>query len=169
MTHEEVTAAYRQYGHLVLRRCQRILRGDPAAEDALQEVFVRLWRYGDAFRQADSKLLWLYRVADRCCFDHLAKRADRRHDPLDTARELPQVVAGQAETLADRDVVLRFLGRFDDRLKQVAVHHFLDEMTQEEIALKTGWSRQTVFKKIAFLKERAESLRANLVGEGRTS
>src|SRR5262245_35863165 len=71
MTHEEIEHAYRQYGHLVLRRCQRILRGAPAAEDVLQEVFVRLWRYGDAYRAAESKLPWLYRVADRCCFDHL--------------------------------------------------------------------------------------------------
>jgi DNA-binding transcriptional regulator LsrR (DeoR family) len=63
-------------------------------------------------------------------------------------------------------VVLRFLDRFDDRLKQVAVLHYLDEMTQEDIAVATGWSRQTVFKKIAFLRERAASLRANLYGDG---
>jgi RNA polymerase sigma-70 factor (ECF subfamily) len=167
MTHAEVETAYRDYGHLVLRRCQRVLRGDAAAEDVLQEVFVRLWRYGDAFRAADSKLLWLYRVADRCCFDHLARRPNAPTGaPLDAAAAVAAPGAGHDGALADRDVVMRFLGRFDDRVKQVAVLHYLDEMTQDEIAAATGWSRQTVWKKITFLKERARGLRASLYGEG---
>src|SRR3954471_861707 len=121
MTHDEVAEAYRKYGHLVLRRCQRILRGDGAAEDALQEVFVRLWRYGDAFRAADAKLLWLYRVADRCCFDQLSRRSARAEVPLDESAHPADTARGGAQALEDRDIVLRFLSRFDDRVKQVAV------------------------------------------------
>jgi RNA polymerase sigma-70 factor (ECF subfamily) len=165
MTHAEVADAYRQYGHLVLRRCQRILRGDPAAEDVLQEVFVRLWRYGEAFLAADSRLLWLYRVADRCCFDHLARKGSRRETPLDDAGDPRVAGAGHGQALEDRDVLLRFLDRFDDRVKQVAVLHYLDEMSQDDIAQATGWSRQTVFKKLTFLRERASRLRASLHGE----
>ena len=166
MTHDEVEQAYRRYGHLVLRRCQRILRGDGAAEDMLQEVFVRLWRYGDAFAAVEAKLPWLYRVADRCCFDQLARSA-RGASPVDDAAGAPDQTrgAGQAQALEDREIVLRFLDRFDDRLKQVAVLHYLDELSQEEIAAATGWSRQTVFKKLAFLRERAVRLRATLCGE----
>jgi len=159
MTDDEITDAYRQYGHLVARRCKRIMRYDDVAEDALQEVFVRLWRYGEAFRAAESKVAWLYRVADRCCFDLLAVDRKRQevpfeegHQPVDGGRE-----AARAE---DGEIVLRFLERFDDRVKQVAVHHYLDGMTQEEIAVATGWSRQTVVKKLAFLAERADKLRA---------
>jgi transcriptional regulator with XRE-family HTH domain len=39
-------------------------------------------------------------------------------------------------------------------------------MTQEEIAEATGWSRQTVSKKLAFLAERALKLRASLRSGG---
>jgi DNA-directed RNA polymerase specialized sigma24 family protein len=56
-----IIQAYRQYGFLVLRRCRRILRDEAAGEDALQEVFVRLMRYGRAFQKAESKVLWLSR------------------------------------------------------------------------------------------------------------
>lgn len=69
-----------------------------------------------------------------------------------------------ASALEDRDLILRFLGNFDDRVKQVAVLHYLDEMTQEEIAAVTGWSRQTIFKKLAFLRTRAAALRSRLYG-----
>lgn len=165
MTHDEVAQAYRRYGHLVLRRCQRILRGDSAAEDMLQEVFVRLWRYGDAFAAVDAKLPWLYRVADRCCFDHLSRSRRGQSTPVGEA-EAPDRTP-EAQALEDREIVLRFLDRFDDRLKQVAVLHYLDELSQEEIAAATGWSRQTVFKKITFLRDRAVRLRATLWGEAR--
>src|SRR5713101_7526312 len=163
MTEEEVAQAYRRYGALVLRRCRRILRDDAAGDDALQEVFVRLMRYGRAFQKADSKVLWLYRVADRCCFDLLARLGTRGEAPLSEAAQ-DLVPAGGAQAIEDRDVVLRYLAHFDDRLKQIAVLHYLDEMTQEEIAAATGWSRQTIFKKLAFLRDRAQALRMRLCG-----
>ncbi|HME92281.1 MAG TPA: sigma-70 family RNA polymerase sigma factor [Myxococcaceae bacterium] len=163
MTHEEIAEAYRRYGSLVLRRCRRILRDDAAGEDALQEVFVRLLKYGNGFRRADSKVLWLYRVADRCCFDLLGRRASRRESDLRGESPARGIPAGQGE-VEDRDVVMRFLSTFDDRVKQVAVLHYLDEMTQDEIAAATGWSRQTVFKKLSLLRQRATALRARLLG-----
>jgi RNA polymerase sigma-70 factor (ECF subfamily) len=164
MTDAEVAQAYRRYGSLVLRRCQRILRDRAAAEDALQDVFVRLWRYGNAFREAESKVLWLYRVADRCCFDRLARRGARAEVTFaDQFMSLADKVS-DAKSVEDRDVVMCFLDRFDDRVKQVAVLHYLDEMTQEEIAAATGWSRQTIFKKLAFLRTRAAALRVRLCG-----
>lgn len=163
MTHEEVAEAYRRYGSLVLRRCRRILRDDAAGEDMLQEVFVRLLKYGDAFRRAESKVLWLYRVADRCCFDLLARRGSRGELQWRGEPPAPATPASQPE-VEDRDVVMRFLSTFDDRVKQVAVLHYLDEMTQEEIAAATGWSRQTVFKKLSLLRQRATALKARLCG-----
>jgi len=164
MTEDEVAQAYRQYGFLVLRRCRRILRDEAAGEDALQEVFVRLMRYGRAFEKAESKVLWLYRVADRCCFDLLARRTSRAEAPLGESAQDLRPAGGGAQAIEDRDVVLRFLAHFDDRLKKVAVLHYLDEMTQEEIAEATGWSRQTIFKKLAVLRERATALRLRLWG-----
>jgi RNA polymerase sigma-70 factor, ECF subfamily len=164
MRDEEVAEAYRRYGPLVLRRCRRILRDRAAGEDALQEVFVRLMRYGRAFQQAESKVLWLYRVADRCCFDLLARRTARSKGlPLEQLGEEAWQQSG-AGALEDREVILHFLASFDDRLKQVAILHYLDEMTQEEIASATGWSRQTIFKKLALLRSRAAALRLRLSG-----
>lgn len=162
MTEGDVASAYERYGHLVLRRCARLLRDAAAAEDALQDVFTRLWKYGDAFQDADSKLGWLYRVSDRCCFDALDRRQRRGEESLE-AHPLDRPGEDAARAIEDRDVVLRFLARFDPRIRQVAVLHFMDEMTQEEIAVATGWSRQTVHKKLSLVRERAAVFRAALL------
>jgi RNA polymerase sigma-70 factor (ECF subfamily) len=163
LTEDEVADAYRRYGHLVRLRCQRILRHDAAVEDALQEVYVRLWRYGESFRQAESRLGWLYRVAERCAFDQLAKRRGAERSTA-AAASCHEASDRQARALEDAEVVMQFLGELDDRLRQVAVHHYLDEMTQEEIASATGWSRQTIVKKLAFLADEARRMRARLEG-----
>jgi RNA polymerase sigma-70 factor (ECF subfamily) len=155
----EVTQAYRQYAHLLLRRCRHILRSESAAQDAVQEAFTRLWRYGRSFRDAECKLSWLYRVADRCCFNELKRRRTHREVP---ARD-DDGHHGPSHSLEDREVILRFLSRFDQRVQQVAVLHYIDEMTQDEIAALTGWSRQTIHKKLLLLRERAAVLRERLL------
>lgn len=163
---DQVAEAYRRFGHLVARRCRHVLRDEVSAEDTTQEVFFRLLRYGESYEAADSKLLWLYRVADRCCFDALARPQMGDHeDLLEIEQTRSDSRSSPGEVVGDREIVLKFLARFDDRLKQIAVHHYLDQMTQEEIALAVGWSRQTVVKKLAYLAERAEILRRQLLRE----
>jgi RNA polymerase sigma factor (sigma-70 family) len=162
----EVGEAYRRLGHLVRQRCRRILRDDEIAEDAVQNAFVRLWRFLPAYRAASLKLPWMYRVADRCCFDLLARKRSRREQPITTA--IGGSGESSAQALEDRELVLAFLERFDEEVQQIAVLLYLDEMSQGEIAESLGCSRQTVNKKIAFLRERALALRAAFA-EGRAA
>jgi RNA polymerase sigma-70 factor (ECF subfamily) len=162
VTERDVAQAFERYGHLVLRRCRRIVRDSALAEDAMQETFYRLWRYGDSFLVAESKLAWLSRVSDRCCFDALAQRRNLERAIeacLATDVGARQARAGADTSLAERQEALRMLGRFDARVQQVAVLHYVGDMTQEEIAEATGWSRQTVNKKLALLRDRARRLR----------
>jgi RNA polymerase sigma-70 factor (ECF subfamily) len=162
ITEREVAEAYARYGPLVLLRCRRILRDPGAAEDALQEVFLRLWRYGEGFRGAESKVSWLYRVAERCCFDRLARQKRRAEVPLEDQPEQGNAALAPVE---DWNVVVRFFGQLEQRLQRVAVLHYIDELTQEEIAAEVGWSRQTVAKKLDLLRRRAAKARARLTGE----
>ncbi len=156
---DEVAGAYQQYSRQILRRCRRILRQDQAAEDATQEVFLKLWRYGRSYREADCKLGWLYRVADRCCFTELRRRQAR---PTQLMGDEPEAAThGLSE---DRQLALRFLERFEDRVQRVAILHFVEGMTQDEIADATGWSRQTIHKKLSLVRERAAALQCSLFG-----
>jgi RNA polymerase sigma-70 factor (ECF subfamily) len=157
----ELMQVHRLYRDLILRRCRRILHDEHAAEDATQTVFLKLWRYGDSFRLAESQLWWLYRVADRCCFDELRRRSLRCDDDAIDAKAAPC----PADPVEDRDLVRQFLGRFDDRVQQIAVLRHCEEMSQEEIAAETRWSRQTVFKKLVLVRQRARALRASLCGD----
>lgn len=159
-----VADAYERYGHLVLRRCRNLMGNDEDAREALQDTFLRLWRYGGNFVEAQSPLRWLYRVAERVCFDRLSKERKRKaaapthsyHDHADVDPEGPSTDA--SDRLADRQIVLRFLGHLDKPLQRIAILHYVDQFAQGQIAEETGWSRQTVNKKLGQLRQKAKRL-----------
>jgi RNA polymerase sigma-70 factor (ECF subfamily) len=155
----ELTAMHRQYHAVILRRCRSLLRDEHAAQDAAQRVFIKLWRYGHSFRRADSQLGWLYRVAHRCCLDELRQR---RIPIAQSSSERPAPAMGSVE---DRDAARRLLDHFDERVQRVAVLRYCSELSHDEIAGETGWSRQTIHKKLKLVRERADVLRARLCGD----
>jgi RNA polymerase sigma-70 factor, ECF subfamily len=151
LTNREVAEVYERYGHLILRRCRGILRDSALAEDAMQEVFVKVMRYGKELQNADAPLRWLYRVADRCSFDALKKRKSRREDLEDVPLDAPHPGISAEEL----NIVTRFLEKLDDKARQIAVLAYFDGLSQGEIADETGWSRQTINKKMKAIHELA--------------
>jgi RNA polymerase sigma factor (sigma-70 family) len=157
LTNAEVAEIHRRYGYFLWRRCRHILRDPAAADDALQDLFVKIMDKGGPLRTMDFPLRWMYRVANRCCLDHLRRhRRLRDHDPLPDDPLDPGPQPGiRAEV---RDAVLKLLAELSDKEREVALLAFLDGLSQSEISLTVGWSRPTVNKKIQGIRERAERL-----------
>ncbi len=155
LTRDEVTDLYRRYGMFLRRRCSLLLRDATLADDATQETFIKVLRAGAALRTASEPLRYLYRVADRACFDQLrrGKRMRQAKDIDDVASELPCHPGIDPEA---RRAALDVLAALDDAHKQIAVMAFVDGMTQQEIADEIGTSRMTVVKRVAHIRERAE-------------
>ena len=121
MNEKQVADAYNQHGALVYRRCLRIVSSKATAEDLLHEVLLRMWKYPEGYEKAESRLAWLYRVSDNCCFDRL--RANKNLVLDDSAFETQQACAqGNAlSQIADQQIVRCFLGKLDRELQQVFV------------------------------------------------
>ncbi|HVH41384.1 MAG TPA: sigma-70 family RNA polymerase sigma factor [Labilithrix sp.] len=154
LSNDEVLDLYRRYGAFLRRRCLLLLRHSSLADDAFQEVFVKLMRAGSGVRAADEPLRWLYRVADRTCFDQLRKtKLARRASSIDDASiELPCHPGTEPEM---RRAAIELLDALDDEDQRIAVMAFVDGMNQQEIADELGYSRMTIIKRIARLRERA--------------
>ncbi|MFC1679189.1 RNA polymerase sigma factor [Elusimicrobiota bacterium] len=69
-----------------------------AAEDLVQEVFVRVWRRRDSYEARGKLASWLFTIARRLAMDFSEKRGRRRTEPLDAATV---GVRPLVETLAD--------------------------------------------------------------------
>ncbi len=61
----------------------RQLRSRPAAEDGLQEVFLRVVQSASEFKHEARFTTWVYTIARNLCIDQLRKMSLRNHDSLD--------------------------------------------------------------------------------------
>jgi len=79
------------YSRPLWRAAFRVL-GDPeAAEDAVQETFLRAWKALDRFDERAELSTWLYRIATNAAID--LRRERRRREPLSAT--LPEDFDGQ--------------------------------------------------------------------------
>lgn len=151
----ELTELYRRYGYALHRRCRVLLRDDAAADDVLQEVFVKLMRAGAGVRDAEAPLRFLQKVADNACFDWMRKRRTARTEPMDDgpAEDVPAPPGVDHEA---RSLALRVLARLDDAEQSLAVMAYVDGLTQSEIARELGVTQPAVNKKLQKIREHAE-------------
>lgn len=156
MTPDEVGALYERFGFPVYRRCLRILRDPALAEDALQDVFVRVLRFGGGFR-GGSLLAWLLRIADRAALDRIG-----RDGALAAWRpeleEAPELASSHLQEPEASRLLSEFLAALPRHLQEVAVLSYLDGMSQAEMAVALGCSTMTVKRRIRALHQRAQQL-----------
>lgn len=155
----EIETLFRTYGPLVRRRARSILGDEAEAEDATQEVFVRVLASVREFRGESQPSTWLYRITTNLCLNRL--RDGKRHrGRLETVAKTIEVDAGQVRRPAGetRSTLRTVLARVAEDLAQVAVYYHVDEMDQEEIAALTGVSRRTVGYRLERFRDEARRI-----------
>ncbi len=146
---------YERYGSSVYGRCLYVLKHPARAEDAMQDVFARALTSPGNFRNESSPLTWLLKISTHHCLNLI--RADRAlwKEEVKRAEEVrPEGVGGVAEYEA-RDLIRKLLSLFDEETQAAVIHHHLDGMTLEEVAVLVGRSVPTFRKRLAQFQERA--------------
>lgn len=112
----------------VIAFAQRTLGSRSDAEDAAQDVFVRVWTAAPRWKQGSARFsTWLYRVAMNVCLDRIAKRrevstdgipemADPQADPsaIVHANEVGQRVAAALAELPEKQRIALTLCHYQD-------------------------------------------------------
>ena len=142
----DVEALYRRYGDLVLGRCCTLLGNEAEAQEAMQEVFLRIHRYKDSFRGEARPSTFLYRVATNHCLNLLRSRKRRPEDATD---DLSWVADSMLDVVELRDLLDRLLHDQDERTRECVVYHFVDGMTHQQTGDLLGISDAAVRKRIA--------------------
>lgn len=147
----DVEALYERYGPMVLRRCRFLLRDEDQALDTTHDVFVQLLRHRDRLTGTYPSSL-LHRIATNLCLNRIR---DRRKDA-----DLPgDDVLDRIARRTDLDVPVfldRLFRRHPESTRTMAVLHYVDGMTLEQVAAECGMSVSGVRKRLRAL--RADSL-----------
>lgn len=154
LSNAEIAEIHRCYFDRLLRRGRAILRDRAAAEDAVQDLFIKLICHGRAYRVAENKLSWLYRSLTNCCFEIQRRGARYCPSPIELRDGGFDPQAAFLSTIA----ISRALGRLPAAQRRLAVRVLVEGASQEEIAQEVGWSRQTVNMKVQAVRLRLAKL-----------
>lgn len=148
---------YDRYGPALLRKAERMLQDRDEAKDVVQGLFLDLLQRPST----PLELPYLYRAVTHRCLNHLR---DRRHQGQLLAHT-DQALRGLARTrlddrVVDRQLLAGLAERVDAQAWEILVYHFVDDMTQGEIATLIGTSRKTVVRRLAVIREEARRMAA---------
>jgi RNA polymerase sigma-70 factor (ECF subfamily) len=167
-TRSQVSRLYRELGPAVFRRCLRLLGDRAAAEDATQEVFVKLLLDMERLQERETVLPWIFRVATNHCLNLRRDAKKRGQDALaEDLDVVPDTRGDGPSAYPDRRLVQAILSRFDEVTQAVAVGVFVDGMEHKEIANMLGISRRTVSRKLEHFVERAREFLARREAGGK--
>ncbi len=140
-----IEALYRETGHLVLRRCVRVLRRPEEAMDATQWTYLKAIESDFEVRSRPEALAWLYTTATRRCLA-LLRTSSTRSRLLDRYAD---DLVGMPTTPIDvdaisRDLVRRALAHLDEADGELVVMTWGMGLTNERAAELRGVSTRTV-------------------------
>jgi RNA polymerase sigma-70 factor, ECF subfamily len=140
---------------MVLRRCRRLLRDDAKALDAMHDVFVEVLRR-EAQLDVRAPAAFLLQVATHVSLNRLRserRRPEDRDDALLLAIASDPLLAPERQT-ATRRLLARIFQRESESTRLIAVLHFVDRLSLQEVADEVGLSVSGVRKRLRTLQAR---------------
>lgn len=141
---------YDRHARLLYGLILRILNDRGEAEEALQDVFVQVWRHASAYNVGlGSPAAWLVGIARNRAIDRLRARAVRLRAadnvPAPSPVETPEASASAGERQRD---VQRALEALPPEQRELIEHAYFSGLTQTELAARFGLPLGTVKTRI---------------------
>ncbi|MFL5305600.1 MAG: RNA polymerase sigma factor [Polyangia bacterium] len=194
---EQLLAAYRagdvaafeallaRYEKPIWSYLRRFVRHDEAAEDLLQEVFLRVVRDAQdaaapGWKGQAKFSTWLFTIARNLCVDRSRREAIRRAASLDAATDegdapvslhdrIPAPERPADAVLAGRQAAARIdraIAALPDDQREVFLMREVTELPFAEIAVVVGASEPTVKSRMRYALEKLRAALADLAGAG---
>ncbi len=159
---EALGALYDRHRLTVYRTALAITRDSDAAEDILQEAFLRLHTYVDRVDTCLPLAPWLYRITVNLSYTWVTRR-NRWGAPLeDFIEQLIGPVKYHPEPVAERNEELRVVQKAIDALafsqRVVIVLYYLNDLSLQEIADILGCPVGTVKSRLHYGRENLRRL-----------
>lgn len=144
----------------------RFSRDRATHEELVQDVFVDSWRSLSSYRAEAPFEHWLMRIATRVGYRYWRTEERHRHITLVPLEEHQGLAAPEAlEPSEAGELLHRLLQELSARDRLVLTLRYLEELSVEETARLTGWSRTMVKVQAHRAKGRLQKLFAQAVRE----
>lgn len=116
----------------------RIVNNNPAAEDLLQDAFVKIWKNIDSYSAAKGTLFtWMINITRNICIDHLRSKRHRQDMKIaGNNYDSTETVSVALDTNMDATVMdlQKFTQKLEAKHRQVIEMVYFKGYTHEEVA-----------------------------------
>jgi len=162
---EAVENLVKEHARFVYRIAYAVLRSHHDAEDAAQETFLRVLRYGRRLAAVENQKMWLARIAWHVAIDRSKSRRRTRELTIENSDrafdDVPGTDASADEALERAQIgatVERLISGLPKKLREPLVLSTIREMSPREVGAVLGISeaavRSRVFRARQILKEK---------------
>lgn len=149
-----------RYKDKVFRLAFSIMHNETQAEDATQDVLVKIWKGLPGFHRGASLSTWIYIITRNTCLTEI-KRRDRHRtvslqEPELEGDFIPELQSSDPEPGSEMDVE-SMLAKLPENYRQVITLFYLEQKKYEEAAAMMGIPMGTV--KTLLFRARKELLR----------
>lgn len=145
---------------MVLRRCRRLLGDEAEALDAMQDVFVRVLKNADRLDDHAPSAL-LFRIATNVSLNRIRSR--QRHPEVPQGEQIWEIATESdlAEQSSARQWLDTLFSKQPENTRLIAVLHWIDGYTYQEVAEIVGMSVSGVRKRLRNLSRLAQRWQAH--------
>ncbi len=160
---EAFSDLFTEYKGSVYRLAATILRDEQDAEDATQDVFLRVFRQAGAFRGQSSFTTWLTAIVVNVCRDRLRRQKLRRAIMLERLRHLAssdsQDVEEEVVHRQQRRSLWLVVDGMDEKIRLPVILFYQEGLSVQEIAQVLRFPARTIYTRLHMARER---LRASM-------
>ncbi len=164
---------YDNHVDLVYNLCLQYLQNKEEAEEATQDVFVKVHRQMDKFRQESSVRTWIYRITINQCLDIIKyKKRKRRFSFLMSLSQdnatIKKVSANsfdhpgvKLESKEEMQRIFSCIHSLPDKQKTVVLLKYTEHLSQKEISEVLNASEKSVESLLSRARNKLKILLAN--------
>ncbi|EOR93066.1 RNA polymerase ECF-type sigma factor [Arcticibacter svalbardensis MN12-7] len=154
MTHKETLFGdiFKANSKKIYHLCYGYTGDDDAANDLMQETFMKVWQNLDKFRNQAMISTWIYRIAVNTCLSWLRVEKRQAKDPLTN-----DIIENSIEEFSDKneqvDKLYKCIAQLEEH-ERLIITMVLDELPYAEIAEISGVSEGNLRVKIHRIKNK---------------
>ncbi len=160
---EEILEAY---GNKILKLCFVQLGSKEEAEDATQEVFLKMFKNLKKYNGESSMYTWIYRITINTCFDILKKRSKSKYEDIslyiDFIKDKKETEEIILRNLTSQNIRIALM-KVPEKYRVLLYMFYFEELKISQIASILDEKENTIKTKI---KRGKNALRRILESEG---
>ncbi|UVI29031.1 RNA polymerase sigma factor [Paenibacillus spongiae] len=129
---------YEEMRSIVYALALSIVRNKPAAEDILQETFVRVYEKAGTYRAGSNPKAWIVTIARNLAYDVLRRESKSR------SGEIQEVMCTAGDSIEQRLALTDALFQLEVMERQIVVMHVVAGLKHHEISTQLGIPAGTV-------------------------